>query len=125
MTAAITGRGVVFRHLNHGKLDLLKRELLAHPPHQIHASRIRLIDGTQLNLHRLLGELGKGFLHLPVESEGEVGIELFLKLKELGISTRPGTTLIHREDQSIRFGIVSQRIENAGMFESVVHAGFT
>lgn len=63
--------------------DLLKCKLVTRASEELHCPLRRLMGCTQFDADRLPDEVGKVFLHLPVKDEGNIGVELFLKLKEL------------------------------------------
>lgn len=77
------------------KLNALESKLLACTAKEIHRSLRRLVGGPQLNADRLTKEMREILLHLAIENEGDVGIELLLKLVELLLSEFPRAGLEH------------------------------
>jgi len=77
-----------------------------------------LVGGTEFDANGLSTKVGKVLLHLTVENEGDIGVELLLKLKELALSMFPRTGLEHRKHQDIFPGVMRKGIEHPGPFES-------
>ena len=95
------------------KGDPLEGQLVAGTTEKFHGAARRFVRCPQLDPDRLLREMGKGLFHLPVENEGDIGIELFLKLIELHISMLPGTGFKHRQHEDILAGVMGKGIEHA------------
>ena len=95
------------------KGDLLEGQLVTGATEEFHGTARRLMGRSQLDPDRLLREMGKGLLHLPVENEGDIGIELFLKLIELHLSMFPGSGFKHRHHEDVLAGVMGKRIEHA------------
>ena len=72
-----------------------------------------LVGGAEFDANGLPMKVGKVLLHLTIENEGDVGVELLLKLKELALSMFPRTGLEHRKHQNILTGIMREGIEHA------------
>lgn len=65
----------------------------------------------------------KVVLHLSVEDERDVGVELLLQLEELELSMLPGTGLEHGEDKDILSGVVGKGVEHSGPLDSGSRGG--
>ena len=100
------------------KLDSLKPELLTRAAEEIHRALGRLIRGPELDADRLAEEVGKIFLHLTVQNEGDVGIQLLLKLVELLLAEFPRAGLEHGQHEDILPGVVGESIQHAGALDS-------
>ena len=59
-----------------------------------------------------------------VEEKRDVGVELFLKLKELEIRIVPRTRLEHHEQHFVALRVVGEEINYVGAFDSVAGRGF-
>ena len=63
--------------------------------------------------------MGEVFLHLPIQNKGDIGVQLFLKLKELHLTIFPRARLKHRQHKNILPGIMGKGIKHA----SALYAG--
>jgi hypothetical protein len=98
--------------------DLLERQLIACAPEEAERLFRRFVRGAELDTNGLSEEMGKVFLHLAVEDEGDIGVELFLKLKELEFPMLPRTGLEHGQDQDVLACVVREGIEHPGSLDS-------
>ena len=98
--------------------DLLQRELIPGPTKEAECPFRGLEGGAQLNADILAEEMRKVVLHLPIEDERDVGIELLLKLEELQLTMLPGTGLKHGEDEDILTGVVGKGVEHPSALDS-------
>jgi len=80
------------------EVDLLEAKLIPGASEELHGSLRRLGSRTQFDANRLPYEMGEVFFHFSIQDEGDIGIKLFLKLKELAFSVFPGARLKHGED---------------------------
>jgi len=71
------------------KADLLECELVAGPSKKAHCLLRRFLGSTEFDTHRFSLQMGKVFLHLTVQDEGDIGIQLLLELEELSLSMLP------------------------------------
>ncbi|GAT32952.1 hypothetical protein TSACC_21355 [Terrimicrobium sacchariphilum] len=115
---AVTAAAAFRLRLVDGELDFLKSELLANAHDEIRRAVIRQVGRAELNLHRLVAELRKGFSHFPIEDEGKVGIHLVLELGQLLFAARPLSSFVHGEYDLVRGGIKGHGVENGGIFKS-------
>lgn len=102
----------------HLETDLLKSQLVTGPAEETEGSLRGLEGGAQLDTHGLAKEIGKVVLHLPVENERDIGVQLLLKLEELLLPVLPGAGLEHGEHQDILTGIVGKGVEHSGSLDS-------
>lgn len=103
---------------HHLEPDLLKGELVTGPSEETERPLGGLKGGSELDADGLAEEMGKVVPHLPVEDEGDVGIELLLQLEELEFAMLPGTGLEHGEHEDILAGIVGKGVEHPGTLDS-------
>jgi len=96
------------------KADLLECELVAGPSKEAHCFLGRFLASTEFDPHGFSLKMGKIFLHLAVQDEGDIGIQLFLELEELSLSMLPGTGLEHRKHQDILAGVVGKGVQHTG-----------
>ena len=73
----------------------------------------RLMGSSQFDPHRFPRKMRECFLHLPVEDEGNIGIQLFLKLIKLLLPMFPSTGLKHRQHEDILPGVMGKSIEHS------------
>ena len=92
--------------------DLLESKLVTGATQKLHCSLRRLVGGAQLDADGLAEQVGEVFLHLPVEDEGDVGVQLLLKLEELELPMLPGARLEHGEHEEILAGVVGKGVEH-------------
>lgn len=103
---------------HHLERDLLKCQLIPYACQKAQGTLRGFEGGAQLDADRLAEEMGKVFLHLAVEDEGDVGVELLLKLEQLALPMLPRAGLEHGEDQDILTGVVRKCIKHPGPLDS-------
>ena len=62
------------------KADLLESKLISGAPKETESPLRGFVGGTQFDADGFPRKVGEVFLHLAVEDEGDVGVELFLEL---------------------------------------------
>lgn len=97
---------------------LLQRELVPGAAKETKRTLRGLEGSAQLDADRLAQEMGKVVLHLPVEDERDVGVQLLLQLEELQLAMLPWTGLEHGEDEDILTGVVGKGVEHSGALDS-------
>ncbi len=100
------------------ELDSLKPELLARATEEVHRTPGRLIRSPELDADRLAEQVGEVLLHLTIQYEGDVGIQLLLKLVELLLPKFPRAGLEHRQDKDILPCVVSKGIQHTSSLDS-------
>ncbi len=96
------------------KADLLECELVAGPSKEAHCLLRRFLGSAEFDPHGFSLQMGKVFLHLSVQDEGDVSVEFLLELEELSLSMLPGTGLEHRKHQDILASVVGKGIQHTG-----------
>lgn len=102
---------------------LLERELLLGLAQEPEHQGIRLVTGAELNFDGLADELGKRISHFAIENEGGISIELFLKLKDMGLVASPRAGLIHGKHEGVAALIMGEGIEDSRVLEAHRAAG--
>ena len=92
--------------------DFLKGELVAGAAQKFHGATRRLMGRAQLNSHRLFRKMGKALLHLSVENERNIGVELLLKLVKLLFSMLPRASFKHRQHENVLPCVVGKGVEH-------------
>lgn len=114
--ASATAAAFLVRRLlpdqNDLEADLLESKLVTGATQKLHRSLRRLVGGAQLDADRLAEQVGEVFLHLPVEDEGDIGVQLLLKLEELELPVLPGARLEHGEHEEILAGVMGKGVEH-------------
>ena len=100
------------------KADLLKCQLVTGASEESHRPLRRLEGCAQLNADGFPEKMGKVILHFAVQNEGDVGIELFLQLKELQLAMLPGACFKHGEHKDVLAGVMREGIQQAGPLDS-------
>jgi len=103
--------------------DLLEGKLLLGLAEEPEHQGIRLVAGAELDFHRFADELGKRIGHLAIENEGGISIELFLKLKDMGLVASPRAGLIHGQHKGVAAFIMGEGIEHSRVLEAHRAAG--
>ena len=109
-----TTTSLLFPDENNFESDLLKCQLITGASQKLHGAARRCVSRTQLDPHRFSRKMGKSFLHLSIENEGDIGVEFLLKLVELLLSMLPRAGLKHRQHENILPRIVGKGVEHAG-----------
>ena len=110
-------------------MNLLEAELLLGLLEESKGERARLMASAKLDFNWFAKELRKGVGHFTIKDERRVGIQFFLKLKELVLSTSPWASLIHRKDKQVAALVVGKGVEDgrvgdahrAGRWLGLVH----
>lgn len=100
------------------ELDSLKPELLASATEEVHRAPGRLIRSPELDADRLAEQVGEVLLHLTIQDEGDVGIQLLLKLVELLLPKFPRAGLEHGQYEDILPCIMSKGVQHAGSLDT-------
>ena len=100
--------------------DLLKGQLIASAAEELHSTPGRFVSRPQLDTDWFFRKMGKGFLHLPVQNERDIGIELFLELIKLLFPMLPGARLKHRQHKDVLMRVMGKGIEHARAFDARV-----
>jgi len=105
------------------KADLLQGQLVPGASEKAERPLGGLEGSAKLDADGLAEEMGEVVLHLPVEDERDVGVELLLQLKELELTMLPRAGLEHGEDKDILTGVVGKGIEHTGPLDSGSRGG--
>lgn len=97
--------------------DLLKGQLVAGTTEKAKSPLGGFEGGSQLDADGLAEQVGKVFLHLSIKDEGDIRVQLLLKLEELLLAVLPGAGLEHGKNQDILTGIVGKGIEHSGSLD--------
>ena len=114
---ASAATGLLLTDQDRLEVDPLKAQLLARAAEEIHGALRRFVGRPKLDADGLAEQVGEVFLHLPVEDEGDISVELFLQLVELALAVLPGTRLEHGQHEDILAGVVRKGIQRAGALD--------
>lgn len=103
---------------NHLKADLLESKLVTSPTKESQGTLGGFVNGAQLDTDRLPLQVREVLLHLAVENERDVGIELLLKLPELALPVLPGTRLEHRQHEDVLARVMGEGVEHPGTLDA-------
>ena len=99
---------------NHHDLesDLLQRQLIAGTSQEAESLFGGFVGSPEFDPNGLADHVGEVVLHLPVEDEGDVGVEFLLQLVELELPEIPRTSLEHGQDKDILTGVMGEGVEH-------------
>ncbi len=122
-SAAATLCGGHLPDQDHLKADFLKGQLVLGATQEPERPFGRFMRSAQLDPDWLAKQMGKVILHFTIQNEGDIGIKLLLKLKQLKLSMFPRTSFEHRQNQNILTGVMGKGIEHSGTLDSRTDRG--
>ncbi len=99
------------------KFNPLKADLFADELDKMRRALVRLRRADDLQPERLVAELGEMLVHLAIEREGKIGVDLFLKLKELKVAAIPRAGLRHTKDNGFAGRVLSDEVNDVGILK--------
>ena len=106
------------------KSDLLKHQLIAGASQEAEGLFGWFIRGPELDPNGLAEQMREVVLHLAIENEGDIGVELLLKLVELKFPEIPRTCLEHGQDKDILAGVMGKGIKHSRPLDSRAGRGW-
>jgi hypothetical protein len=106
------------------KSDLLKRQLIAGASQEAECLFGWFIGGPKFDTDGFAKHVGEVVLHLPVEDERDVSVELLLKLVELKLPEIPWSGLEHGQDKDILAGVMGKGIKHSRPLDSRAGRGW-
>ena len=93
--------------------DLLEGELVTGTAKETESPLGWLVGGAEFDADGLAGEVREVLPHLPVENEGDIGVELLLQLKELAVTEIPCTRLKHGQHEHVVARVMRKGVEHS------------
>lgn len=93
--------------------DGLKGQLFTGTTKETHRALGGFVNSSKLDADRFSPQMGEVVRQFAVKDEGDVGVELLLKLPELTIAKLPRTLLEHGQHEDILAGIMGEGIEHS------------
>ena len=98
--------------------DLLESELVTGTAKETERPLGWLVGGAEFDADRLAGEVREVLPHLPVENERDIGVELFLQLKELAVAEIPFSRLEHGQHEHVVTRVMRKGVEHPGPLQA-------
>lgn len=101
----------------------MEADLLAHHAQEFHDRRIRHRHTIDLQPQRFAHETRVGLRHFPVERKRQVGVDLFLELKEPQLRAIPRARLEHDQHGLPGLRVVGHDVDDVGVFDAAKIVG--